>query len=128
MAKERNLKLLNYDISDNRYRELKYFCRQYKEKQKKLYSITELSSPQLQSTRGNTLSDRTGKIATKKVQLEDEIKIIEQAAMEADGELYVYLLKNVTEGVPYEYLDIPASRAGFYALRRRFFYLLDQRR
>ncbi|MDD4844821.1 MAG: hypothetical protein PHU31_10930 [Anaerotignum sp.] len=128
MAKERNLQLYDYEISDNRYRELKYFCRQYKEKQNNLRSITELSSPQFQSTRGGTCSDKTGRIATKKAQLSDEIKIIEQAALEADGELYGYLLKNVADGVSYEYLDIPVSRAGFYALRRRFFYLLDKRR
>ena len=128
LAKERNLQLLDYDISDNRYRELKYFCRQYKEKQRILRSITELSSPQFQVTRGDAISDKTAKIATKKAQLTDDIKIIEQAALEADGELYAYLLKNVTDGVAYEYLDIPVSRAGFYALRRRFFYLLDKRR
>lgn len=128
MARERDLKLLSYDISENRYRELKYFCRQYKEKQKRLHSITELSSPQLQLTRGKILSDKTGKTAIKKAQLEEEIKIIEQAALETDGELFTFILENVTEGVSYEYLEIPTSRAGFYALRRRFFYLLDQRR
>lgn len=128
MAKERDIDLLDYDISENRYRELKYFCRQYKEKQKKLHSITELSSPQFGLRRGGMTSDRTGNVAIKKAKLADEIKVIEQSAMETDGELYGYILESVTDGVPYEYLDIPSSRSGFYALRKRFFYLLDQRR
>ena len=128
MAKERDLKLLDYDISDNRYRELKYFCRQYNEKQKKLRTITELASPQFGTKRGGALSDRTANIAIKKAQLEGELKIIEQSAIEADGELYGYVLENVTDGVPYEYLDLPTSRSSFYALRRRFFYILDKRR
>ncbi|NCC15667.1 MAG: hypothetical protein EOM28_04875 [Clostridia bacterium] len=128
MAKERDLQLLDYDISDNRYRELKYFCRQYKEKQKRLRSITELSSHQCGAKRSGGISDRTATVAIKKAQLAAEIKMIEQSALEADGELYGYILENVTEGVSYEYLDIPASRAGFYALRRSFFYILDKRR
>jgi len=128
LAKEKDLKLLDYDISDNRYRELKYFCRQYKEKQKRLCSITEISSPQLGMRRGASFSDRTANIAIKRARLTDELKIIEQAAVETDGQLYGYILKSVTDGTPYEYLDIPTSRSGFYALRRRFFYILDQRR
>lgn len=128
MAKERDLQLMDYNISDNRYRELKYFCRQYKEKQNRLHSISELLSPQFGMRRGGTVSDRTSSIAIKKGQLSDEIKMIEQAALETDGELYGYILKNVTDGVPYEYLDVPTSRSGFYALRRRFFYILNQRR
>ncbi len=128
MAKERNLRLLEYDISDNRYRELKYFCRQYKEKQKRLQAVTELSSPQLGARRGGLPSDRTGNVGVKKAQLTSEIQMIEQAALETDGEYYPFLLKNVTEGIPYEYLDMPFSRAGFYAARRKFFSILDKKR
>ena len=43
--KDRDLKLDEYNISGNRYRELKYFCRQYREKQSLLRSITEVGSP-----------------------------------------------------------------------------------
>ena len=59
MAKERDLKLLDYDISDNRYRELKYFCRQYKEKQKKLCFITESA---LLSKTSNAKLNRSGSV------------------------------------------------------------------
>ncbi len=128
MAKERDLQLLEYDISDNRYRELKYFCRQYKEKRKKLQSITELSSPQFGAMGGNAFSDRTANIAIKKAKLSAELQMIEQSALEADGELYQYILKSVTDGIPYEYLDIPFSRSGFYVLRKRFFGILDKKR
>ncbi|WMI82193.1 hypothetical protein [Anaerotignum sp. MB30-C6] len=116
MAKERDLQLLGYDISENRYRELKYFCRQYKEKQKKLASITELSSPQFGTVRGGVFSDKTANVAIKKARLAEEMKMIEQSALEADGELYEYILENVIEGTPFEYLDVPTSRSGFYAI------------
>ena len=128
MAKERDLQLLEYDISENRYRELKYFCRQYKEKLQRLNEVTEISSPQLGGRGGHGYSDRTGNLAVKNARLTMEIQLIEQAAFETDGECYPYILKNVTEGVPYEYLDIPFSRAGFYAIRKKFFQILDRKR
>lgn len=128
LAKERDLELSYYDISENRYRELKYFCRQYKEKQSRLLSITELSSTQFGAARGTRISDKTADVAMKKAHLLGELKMIEQAALEADGELYCFILESVTEGTPYEYLDVPMSRSGFFALRRKFFYILDQKR
>lgn len=128
MAKERDLNLREYDISNNRYRELKYFCRQYKEKKKKLQSITELSSPKFGAKGGNAFSDRTANVAIKKAKLSAELQMIEQSALETDGELYQYILKSVTDGIPYEYLDIPFNRSGFYVLRKRFFGILDKKR
>ena len=56
--KDRDLKLDEYHISGNRYRELKYFCRQYREKQALLRSITEIGSP-ICGAGGGGLSDRT---------------------------------------------------------------------
>ena len=128
LAKERDLQLSEYDISNNRYRELKYFCRQYREKKKGLLSMTELSSPKFGGKGGDIFSDRTANIAMKRAKLSAEIQMIEQAALEADGELYKYILKNVTDGITYEYLDIPFSRSGFYVLRKRFFSILDKKR
>jgi len=128
LAKERDLQLLEYDISDNRYRELKYFCRQYKEKQQRLNAVAELSSPQFGGRRGSGFSDRTADLGIKKARLAMDIQLIEQTALETDGECYPFLIKNVTEGVPYEYLDIPFSRAGFYAIRRKFFFILDKKK
>ncbi len=129
MKKDRDLKLQNYNMSPNRYRELKFFCKQYREKQLQLRSITELSLPGFDGARGgNKISDRTGDTALRRIQLEKELEIIEQSAMEAGDELYPYILSNVVGGVRYEHLEVPMSRASFFRRRKRFFEILSGRK
>lgn len=60
--------------------------------------------------------------------LQTDIELIEQTAMEADADIYQWLIKNVTEGIPYEWLNVPRGRKQFYESRRYFFYLLAQKR
>ena len=62
------------------------------------------------------------------LKLEKDIEAIEQCAVAADPEIYQYIIKSVTEGVKYEFLKVPASRKKFYRARRKFFYLLDQKK
>lgn len=50
--------------------------------------------------------------------------MIENAAKETDEQLYKYIIKNVTEGVPYEVLNVPCGRRQFYDKRKLFFYKL----
>nr|WP_312060409.1 hypothetical protein [Anaerotignum sp.] len=129
LGKERDLKLQSYNISDNRYRELKYFCRQYREKQSQLRSITELSSPSLSGTGGgNKTSDRTADTACKRAQLQRDIEIIEQSAIEADSEIYQYIISNVVDSIPYQYLGVPTGKNQFYKARRNFFTFLSLKR
>lgn len=61
-------------------------------------------------------------------QLKRDTELIDQTAMEADAEIYPWILKNVTSGVPYEYMDVPMGRRKFYEARRYFFFLLAQKR
>jgi len=61
-----------------------------------------------------------------------KIKLIEQTASEAGGDLHQYLLKAVTnEGITYNALrtlnEIPCSHNTYYKIRRRFYYLLAQK-
>lgn len=129
MKKDRDLKLQNYNISANRYRELKYFCKQYREKQSQLRSITELSSPGFDSVGGgNKISDRTGDTALRRLQLEKDLEIIKESAMEAEKEFYPYILSNVVDGVRYEHLEVPISRASFFRRRRKFFEILSKKK
>lgn len=128
MAQNRRSQQQDYGISGNRYRELKYFCRQHEEKKQRLQELTEISSPGFSHTgSGGKIADKTGDTAVRRMHLQRDIETVEQAAMEADGGIYTYLLRNVTEGVPYEYLDVSYSRASFFRIRKNFFKILDKK-
>lgn len=125
MAKKRDLKLKNY-ITKQKYLELKHFCLQYHEKKKEI-------SYGLRSTKSDggcsgEIGKPTERQAIRNAILKRDVEMIEQTALEADPGIYPWLLKNVTEGIPYEYLDVPMSRTKFYDARRYFFYLLAQKR
>ena len=124
-----------YYIDKHRYYELKHFCLQYNE-WKKAHAACNASMifssnlERMPST--NTPSDLTAKYAIRKAQYGERIKMIEQAAMEADEFLYKYILKAVTEGLSYTYLkgkmSIPCGRDMYYDRYRRFFWLLSEMR
>ena len=89
----------NYGISRARYRELLNFCLQY-----------------------NDWRRQAGDIYRK------NIEMVEDCARQADPAIAEYLIKSVTQGIPYEWMDVPMSRKHFYLRRRKFFFLLDKRR
>lgn len=122
-----------YWISKHRHYELKHFCLQYTEWKKKYAAINDIlvSSHKLNCIQNkNDITDLTAKYAIKKTIYSEKIKIVEQAAMRTDNELYPYILKGVTEGLSYAYLssvlDIPCSRDTYYRRYRRFFWILDK--
>lgn len=127
--KKRDMKLSDHNISRDKYNELKYFCLQYWQKKQEIdrnYGIDGFSQDGM--PRGTSSSNPTEKKALRIAQLKHDTDLIEQTAMEADTEIYPWILKNVTSGVPYEYMDVPISRTKFYDSRRYFFYLLAQKR
>lgn len=82
---------------------------------------------------GTEKSDGTAHLAMKRAELERKCQLIERTAMEADSEIYPYILKAVTnEYVGYNYLqtimDIPCSRNTFYDRRRKFYYLMSMKK
>ena len=116
MPRERDLKLDKYRISGNRYRELKYFCRQYREKQSQMQAIADIMAPL-----------RYGD-AERWEMLQKELQMIDQAAMETDAEIAGYIIKNVADAIPYEYLGVPCSRSAFFRARKKFFWILDRKK
>lgn len=65
-------------------------------------------------------------------QLRKKMELIEQTAIEADGNIYQYILKAVTNaGVTYHYLktvmNIPCGKDMYYDRRRKFYWLLAQK-
>lgn len=58
--------------------------------------------------------------------------MVKQAAIDADPDLYPYILKAVTEELSFTYLktkpNIPCGKDMYYDRFRRFFWLLDKLR
>lgn len=124
-----------YWIDRHRYYELKHFCLQYKQWKKTYSTLNDLGLSKVAFTglpTSNEPSDLTADYAIRKVEIGNKIKMVESAAIEADRELWYYIVKAVTEGLAYTQLktmfDIPCSRDTYYDRYRRFFWLLDQYR
>ena len=126
MPRKRDLKLEQYGISKEAYREMKHFCLQYEEKKRKLSACYSPAAPLLSSTpKSAPDSDTTARRAIIAAKLRDDLNLIEQTAIEASGALYQYIILNATnEGFTYEKLGPPCGRRQFYEYRRLFFYLL----
>ena len=124
-----------YYIDKHRYYELKHFCLQYNEWKKAYANCNEsiIFVSDFEKIPGSNIpSDLTAKYAMRKAVYGERIKMIEQAAKEADDFLYSYLLKAVTEGLAYTHLkaryDIPCGRDMYYDRYRKFFWLLSDLR
>ena len=115
----RDIKLSDYNISRAKYNELKYFCIQYAEKKQKLQNAYGLKATVNDGMPKSNLSgDSTAQEAVRNA----------MTARKASPEIYKWILRNVTEGTPYEWMDVPVGRRQFYEYRRYFFYLLAQKR
>lgn len=76
--------------------------------------------------------DSTSRLACRRAELNRKCELVEQTAIEADSELYQYILKAVTnEGVSYNYLkmvmNIPCGKKMYYDRRRKFYWLIAQK-
>lgn len=130
---KRKLRLDKYGISNKRYKELCGFCEQYPEWLEELKSNTDTvksasvsSMPESSSGTG----DPTSALARRRVELQKRCDLIEQTAIQANADLYQYIIRSVCYEEPVRYLQtikgMACSTATFYDVRRYFFYLLDQ--
>lgn len=125
-----------YWIGKHRYYELKHFCLQYPIWKKAYLSLDALSRRpadlQVFVKSGQMKGDPTERCVQSRLFFADRMEMVEQAAIGADPELYQYLIRGVTEGLSYDALkmkyDIPCCRDVYYAVYRRFFWLLSKRR
>jgi hypothetical protein len=129
MPWRKDIKLQDYHISRDAYRELLYFCRQYDEKKRELQRLRGLNikSPD-GMPRGGGISDPTAEAGARAAKLSADCDMIELAAKEADPDIARYLLLNVTRGASYYSMDVPASESTFNRARRRFYYLLAKKK
>lgn len=121
----------DYGISKNRYDELRAFCLQYEEKKSKISrgvgNINYDGMP-----KGNYKENPLERMAIRNVTYQKDCEMIEQAAMAASSEFYQYIIKSVTNGLSYGFIEydehlgrIPIGKTEFYAIRRRFYHFLD---
>lgn len=124
-----------YHIDKHRHYELKHFCLQYPVWKKAYADFSDASIPLSMidsAPTSNMPGDPTAKRAVMRAYYSDKIRLIEQAAMEADKYLYDYILKAVTEELSYTYLksklDIPCGKDMYYDRYRKFFWILNKLR
>ena len=129
MPNQRNLRLHNYQIDDDLYCELKYFCKRYQKREyevNSLYGLSEVNQDGM--PKGNAISNQTESKTLRILKIRAENELIEQTAIETDPYIYQDIIKNVTQGIAYDYLDCHCSRGYFYDRRRKFFKLLSEKR
>lgn len=135
MGNVRPLNSKKYNISKHRFSELYHFCMQYNEWKDELkYKSDTVGSMEITDMPVyHSNGDATQRLAMLRVDLEAKCRLIEQTAIEADSELYPYILKAVTnEFISYRYLDmimgIPCGKKMYYDRRRKFYWLLSQKK
>jgi len=119
-----------YYISRHRYYELKHFCLQYPEFKRNYNNLCEkIPGGIIEINKDDTVRiDRSIEIRQSYL---DKIELIESTARMLDPVLGEYILKGVTEGLPYTYFrmkeNIPCCKDLYYDLYRKFFFVLDRR-
>lgn len=123
-----------YDISKHRFLELYHFCMQYNEWQDELKykrdTVRSIEITDMPMSHGN--GDATAALATRRAELSRKCELIEQTAIEADPDIYQYIIKGVTtDYASYRYLrevaGMPCGKKMYYDRRRKFFYLLSKK-
>ena len=121
-------------ISQDRYRELLHFCRQYPEWKTEANSLLGIRAIRADGQpHGNGKSDPVAVAAEKRERLIEKIRIVDECAMAIDGGVwFASIIQNVCIGKPYEQMDralMPTSdRNAFFKKRREFFDLLNKKK
>ena len=119
-----------YWIERHRYYELKHFCLQYKTWKVYIREIDGMKTKNFpDGIFGRNFSNPTLRAVELREEYSAKIALVEHAAHEASPDLWSYILKAVTEELPYENLrmvhGLPCGREMWYELYRRFFYILS---
>ena len=124
-----------WEISKERYLELRAFCRQYPQWRVEADSLLGVSGARLDDMpHGSDPGDPTGRTVERREALMDKIGMVERcAAAVSDGTWYKALMLNVCNGMAWEVIrDLhpemlrTSSRNQFFKARRVFFNLLDK--
>ncbi len=124
-----------YWIEKHRYYELKHFCLQYpiwKKACNALDGLSKAPSGLMLFRKDKNAGDPTLQCVEARELYLKKMRMIEQTAAKTDPELADYILKGVTEELPYDILlarySIPCCKDTYYNRYRKFFYLLNHER
>lgn len=122
----------DYGISKNRYAELKAFCLQYEEKKSKIKYGISAAQYDGQPKAHNTGSQTERQAMDNAIYMKD-CAMIEEAAIRANPGIWRYIVKSVTLGLSYEFIEydneqgkIPMCRRDFYGTRKKFYAILNE--
>lgn len=121
-----------YWIPKHRYYELKHFCLQYPEWKKEYMTLGFKMEASPIIVRGQKPQGRpVENLEISRGRLLEKLELVEYTCRATDPVLYKWLLRAVTEGMPFTQLkmmyDIPCERDMFYDRYRKFFWLLSRR-
>ena len=121
-------------ISQDRYRELLHFCRQYPEWKTEANSLLGIRTIKADGMpHGNGKHDPVEAIAERREKLIEKIAIVDECAKAIDdGAWFASIIQNVCIGRSYEQMDralMPTSdKNAYFRKRREFFDLLNKRK
>lgn len=134
MPNVRSLNKKKYNVSRHKFAEVYHFCLQYNEWQDELkYKTETVKSVEITDMPlSHSVGHATEDLALRRVELRRKCELVERTALEADREIYQYILKAVTnEGINFNYLktvmNIPCERDMYYDRRRRFYWLMSSK-
>lgn len=134
VANVRPINEKKYNISKHRFMELYHFCLQYTEWKDELKykkdTVSSVNVTDMPTSREN--GDATANLAIRRAELQRKCELIERTAIEADSEIYQYIIKGVTEeNATYKYLKqilgMPCGKKMYYERRRKFYWMLSKK-
>lgn len=121
-----------YWIPKHRYLELKNWCLQYREWEEEYNACVWLTSKIPRGEKSSNVSDPTPKMAVHMSELKKKMDLIENICKEVAPRYAMTLLVSIINGTMYDTCTTinPAlpSRSEWYKTRRKFFYILSQKR
>lgn len=135
MPDVRPLNEKKYNISKNRFREIYYHCLQYQEWKSELKYLTDTRKSTEYGKEGKGSAPQgseTEKLAIHRIELEKKCELIEQTAIEADADIYQFVIEGVTTNyASFRYLHdakgMPCGEQKYYRARRKFYYLMSRK-
>lgn len=121
-----------YWIPRHRYLELKKWCMQYHDWEEEYNACVYLTSKIPRGEKSSNVSDPSSKMAIHMAELKKKMNLIADICKEVAPNYPITLLIALTRNRSYDDVVIynPAlpSRAEWYKTRRKFFYILSQKR